>query len=413
MLQRQRMREWEVHVFNINTGAPTRRQVLSGLAATTGLAVAGMPLRAALAQGAKLKVGLMLPYSGTYALLGNNITDGFKLRLAELGGMLGGRAVEFVQVDDESAPPKAKDNAAKLIVKEKVDVLIGTVHSGVAEAMVQVAREEGTLTIVPNAGSNKVTRELCATNIFRSSFSNWQVCHPGGAVALKDGAKTAVLITWNYAAGKEMVGAFKESFTAGGGTILKEIYPDFPKDEFQSYLTEIAALKPDMVYTFFSGGGALKFIKDYAAAGLLGKIPLHGPGFLTDGVLTAAGTAAEGIKTTLHYAVTLNNQTNLRFRLAFTKTTGRDTDVFAVQGYDACSMLAAGLDATKGDIKARKEVVTAIEKAEIDSPRGRFTLSKSHNPVQDIYIRQVGNGVEEVLGVAQAAVADPGTGCAL
>lgn len=386
----------------------SRRRFLTTAAA--GLATVGLP-RLVLGAAPRIKVGLMLPYSGTYALLGQTVTDAFRLRIAELGGTLGGAEVEIVRVDDESAPPKAKDNAAKLIVKEKVDVLIGTIHSGVAEAMVQVAREEGTLTIVPNAGSNRITRELCAPNVFRTSFSNWQANFPCGDVVLKAGHKNVVLISWNYAAGKEMLDGFKQAFTAGGGTIVKEFMPDFPKDEFQAYLTEIAALKPDAVYAFFSGGGALKFIKDYAAAGLQGKIPLFGPGFLTDGVLTAAGPAAEGITTTLHYALTLDTPVNVKFRDAYQKASGREADVFAVQGYDAATLLHIGLSAVEGDIKARKRLVAAMEKAEIDSPRGPLRFSRSHNPVQDIYVRQVKNGQEVVLGIAGKAVDDPATGC--
>ena len=384
-----------------------RRQFLTTAA---GIAIAGLP-RVAIAAPARIKVGLMLPYSGTYTSLGNNITDGFKLRLAELGDRLGGVEVEFVRVDDESSPPKAKDNAAKLIIKDKVDVLIGTVHSGVAEAMVQVAREEGTLTIVPNAGSNRITRELCAPNIFRSSFSNWQVNSPCGNVMLKDGHRNVALISWNYAAGKEMLGGFKDTFTAGGGQIVKEFLPDYPKDEFQAYLTEIAALKPDAVYAFFAGGGALKFIKDYAAAGLQGKIPLYGPGFLTDGVLAGAGAAADGIKTTLHYALALDNPVNVAFREAFRKATGREADVYAVQGYDAAALLEKGLTAVEGDIAAKTALYAAMEKAEIDSPRGKLRFSKSHNPIQDIYLRQVRDGQEVVLDVAGNAIADPATGC--
>ncbi len=388
--------------------AVNRRQFLATSAA--GFAVAGLP-RFAIGAPARIKVGLMLPYSGSYSLLGNNITDGFKLRLAELGEKFGGVEVEFVRVDDESSPPKAKDNAAKLIVKDKVDVLIGTVHSGVAEAMVQVAREEGTLTIVPNAGSNRITRELCAPNVFRTSFSNWQANFPCGDVVLKDGHRNVALISWNYAAGKEMLGGFKDAFVAGGGTVVREFMPDFPKDEFQAYLTDIAAIKPDAVYAFFAGGGALKFIKDYAGAGLQGKIPLYGPGFLTDGILGAAGPAAEGIKTTLHYASALDNPANVKFREAFQQATGREADVYAVQGYDAASLLAQGLAAVKGDIGAKKALYAAMETAEIDSPRGKISFSKSHNPVQDVYVRQVKNGQEVVLDVAGKAVNDPATGC--
>ena len=65
-----------------------------------------------------------------------------------------------------------------------------------------------------------------------------------------------------------------------GGKVIKELSLPFPQVEFQSYLTEIAALKPDVVYVFFAGGGAVKFVKDYAAAGLNKTIPLVGAGFL-------------------------------------------------------------------------------------------------------------------------------------
>lgn len=393
------------------TYKPTRRQVVGGIAAVGTAAATFTPTRFAIGANTKLKVGFLLPYSGTYAALGNNITDAFKLRVQELGGKIAGREVEFVMLDSEAAPPKAKDNTAKLILKDKVDLLCGPVHSGVAIAMVQVARDEGTLTIVPNAGADAVTGKFCAPNVFRSSFSNWQSTYPSGSAMLKDGYKKAVTITWNYPAGKEMMQGFKDSFQPNGGEVVKEIWIDFPNVEFQAHLTEIAALKPDAVFTFFAGGGALKFLKDYEAAGLHGKIPLYGAGFITEGVYQKAGSAANGVKTTLHYSDNLDTAKNKAFKEAFSKAVGRPSDVYAVQGYDAAEMLRIGAEATQGDMGAQDAIVAAMEKATIDSPRGNFTLSKSHNPVQDIYLRQIVDGQEKVLGVAHAALADQGTGC--
>ncbi len=130
----------------------------------------------------KLKVGLMLPYTGTFAALGTAIENGFRLHVSEQGGKLGGRDIEFVKVDDESDPSKATDNVNKLVKRDNVDVLIGTVHSGVAMAMAKVAKDTGTLLIVPNAGADAVTGPMCAPNIFRSSFSNWQPGYAMGEV---------------------------------------------------------------------------------------------------------------------------------------------------------------------------------------------------------------------------------------
>src|SRR6476660_6162445 len=164
----------------------------------------------AAAQSPKLKVGFMLPYSGTYAALGDAIEKGFRLYMTEQGGRVGGREIEYVKVDDESDPAKATDNVNKLIKRDNVDVIIGTVHSGVAMAMAKAAKESGTTLIVPNAGADAVTGPMCAPNIFRSSFSNWQPAYAMGEVSGKQGKKKAMTITWKYAAGDESVAGFKE-----------------------------------------------------------------------------------------------------------------------------------------------------------------------------------------------------------
>ena len=380
----------------------------------TVLAAAALATPLASAQGAKLKVGLMLPATGTFAALGTAIENGFKLYIAEQGGKLSGREIEFVKVDDESDPSKATDNVNKLVKRDNVDVIIGTVHSGVAMAMAKVAKDSGTLLIVPNAGAGAVTGAMCSPNIFRSSFSNWQPGYAMGEVVAKKGHKRVVTITWKYAAGDESVAGFKEAYmkgTQGGGQVIKELSLPFPGVEFQALLTEIASLKPDAVYTFFAGGGAVKFVKDYAAAGLKKNIPLYGAGFLTDGTLEAQGADADGVLTTLHYADGLNTPRDNAFRLAYAKTYKLQPDVYAVQGYDAAQMLAIGLAAVKGDVSKKADFAAALRKAKIDSPRGPFTLSKNHDPVQDFYLRQVVGKENKSIGIAAKGLSDPGRGC--
>ena len=385
----------------------TRRaaHVLTLTALTASMAAAQTP--------GKLKVGLMLPYTGTFAALGTAIENGFRQHVTELGGKIAGREVEYFKVDDESDPSKATDNVNKLIKRDQVDVLVGSVHSGVAMAMAKAAKESGTLLIVPNAGADAVTGAMCANNIFRSSFSNWQPGYAMGEVMAKKGIKKVVTITWKYAAGDESVRGFKESFEKGGGTVVKELNLPFPGVEFQGLLTEIAAAKPDAVFTFWAGGGAVKFVKDYAAAGLKKSIPLYGSGFLTDGTLDAQGDAAEGLFTALHYADSLDTKRDNAFRLTYAKTYKLQPDVYAVQGYDAAQMLAIGLNATKGDATKSADISAALGKATIDSPRGPFTLSKAHNPVQDFYLRQVGAKENKKVGIASAKLEDPARGCKL
>ncbi|HVY08206.1 MAG TPA: ABC transporter substrate-binding protein [Burkholderiales bacterium] len=386
----------------------SRRDFLIGAGALAGTAL--WPL-AGRAQVAKLRLGLMLPYTGTYAQLGVSIENGLKLALDQSGGKLYGREIEFFKVDDESEPSKATDNANRLITRDKVDVLVGSVHSGVAMGMLKVARESGTLMLIPNAGADAATGGLCTSNVFRTSFSNWQPVHPLGKVMVDRGHKKAVFITWKYAAGEESLASFKEGYAAAGGTVVKELFVPFPNVEFQALLTEIASIKPDAVACFFAGGGAVKFVKDYAAAGLKDKIPLYGSGFLTEGVLAAQGDAAEGLLTTLHYADSLDNARNKAFRAAYAKAYKIEPDVYSVQGYDTGLLLAQALERVKGDIGNQKAVIAAMEAAVIDSPRGQWKMSRAHNPIQDIYLRRVEKGDNKVIATAWKALEDPARGC--
>jgi branched-chain amino acid transport system substrate-binding protein len=381
-----------------------RRDFLKGAAAAgAGLAFPSL----ALGQGTAIKVGLMLPYTGTYASLGVAIENGFRLALAESGGKLGGRAVEFFKVDDESEPAKATDNVNRLVTRDKVDVVLGTVHSGVAAGMIRVTKESGVLHLIPNAGLGAATGPLCAPNIVRTSFSNWQPGYAMGAVlAKRKNVRNVATLTWRYAAGEESVKGFKDGFTKGGGTIAKELWIPFPNVEFQALLTEIAASKPDAVYSFFAGGGAAKLLRDYAQAGLKDKIPLVGPGFLTDGVLEAAGSAAQGVETCLHYADSLNTKRDNDFRAAYAKAFKMQPDVYAVQGYDSGLLLAAALKSVRGAIDDRKAVAAAMEKVTVDSPRGKWRLSKAHNPVQDMYLRKVVGTDNKYVSVAVKGLDD-------
>ncbi len=364
-----------------------RREFLKKAAGGGMLAGAGLAFpRFAMAQGAKIKVGLMLPYTGTYAPLGVAIENGFRLALQESGGKLGGREVEFFKVDDESEPAKATDNVNRLVTRDKVDVVIGT---------------------IPNAGLSQATGSLCAPNIIRTSFSNWQPGYGMGiALSQRTNVKNVATIAWRYAAGEESVKGFKDGYLRGGGKIAKELWIPFPNVEFQALLTEIASLRPDATYAFFAGGGAAKFLKDYAQAGLNKTIPLVGPGFLTDGILEAVGGAAQGVETALHYADDLSFKRDKEFRLAYVKAFKLQPDVYAVAGYDTGLLLAAGLKAVNGEVAQKKELIAAMEKVTVDSPRGKWRLSKAHNPIQDMYLRKVVGIDNKYEGVAVKALDD-------
>ena len=386
------------------------RRGLTGLAAAVTVTALARP---AIAQAAPLRVGLMLPYSGTFAQLGENITSAVDLYLAERGNKLGGRAITIIKLDDASDPAAAPQNVSRLLSRDKADVLIGTVHSGVVMALVQASREKGVPLIIPNAGNVAASRELCAESVFRTSFTNWQPAYGMGKALAATGVKKAAWVTWDYAAGRESAEGFRDGLKAGGAELVQVLTLPFPETNFQPILAQLPGLGVDAVGSFFAGGGAVQFVRDYAAAGLKDKLPLCGSGFLTEGTLGPQGAAAEGVRTALHYGDGLDLPKNIAFRAAFKEKAKREADVYAVQGYDAAQLLAVGLDATKGDADADKELFAAMRAARIDSPRGPFTLSAGRSPVQNIYLREARGGQNKVIGIAAEALSDPGTGCKL
>ncbi|HMN55751.1 MAG TPA: ABC transporter substrate-binding protein [Ottowia sp.] len=397
----------------------SRRRVLARGVSVVGAAAGVLGSGRALAQGPaaadkdKLKVGLMLPYSGTYAKLGEAIENGMRMAVAEKGGRLAGRDVEWIKLDDESEPKKADANARRLAVQDKVDVIVGTVHSGVQMAMQKVVAETGTLTLIPNAGVHAVTRGACLPNVFRTSFTMAQPTVALGQAMIERKARRAVWVTWDYSAGADSLEGFREGYVKAGGTIVKELKVPFPSTDFSAVLAEITQLKPDAVACFFAGAGAAKFMQDYAKAGLQYSIPLYGSGFLTEGVLDGAGVAAEGIVTTLHYSNLLPTVRNGEFRYNYRRAFKHEPDVYAMQGYDTGLLLRHGLEAVQGDMSQRNRLYGALESASIDSPRGKWRMGRAHNPVQDIYLRTASAGENRLIGVAARGLEDAGTGCKL
>ena len=177
-------------------GISRRDFVIKGSVATIGLAATSalVPARFAIGAQAKVKVGILLPYTGTYAKLGTNIRNAMMLRFSEVGNKLGGRPIEFVDIDSEAKPAKAQQLTEKLIKKENVDFLVGPVHSVVGMAMVKMAMGDGPITVIPNAGADQLTGTLCAPNVFRTSFSSYQMGYPGGSAMIEDGHKRVVLM---------------------------------------------------------------------------------------------------------------------------------------------------------------------------------------------------------------------------
>ncbi len=109
--------------------------------------------------------------------------------------------------------------------------------------MVKVARDTNTPLIIPNAGVNEATGPMCSPHIFRTSFSNWQVCQPMGKVMFDEGSAPRRDHHLALCGRHQMIDAFKEGFTRAGGRSSRIWRLPFPEVEFQALITRIATLK--------------------------------------------------------------------------------------------------------------------------------------------------------------------------
>jgi branched-chain amino acid transport system substrate-binding protein len=385
---------------------------LGGCAAAVAVALmASAPL-----QAKEYKVGLLLPFSGVYAGLGTHIENGFQLGLEHFGGALGDDTIVVAREDTEAKPATGLVKAKKLVLQDKVDVIAGIVSSAVLGAVRDFAHGAKTPIVVANAGNDTMTGEKCSPYLIRVSFSNSQINRPMGPWLAKKGVKKAYLLAPDYAAGHQMMAAFKEGFTAGGGEIVGEAYPPLRgTKDYGSYLSAVKASGAEAAYVFFAGGAAITFVKQYSDFGLAKEVPLYGAGFLTSAAYVhVQGAAADGIVGSLHYVPALDTAENKAFQEAYQAKYGKVGSEFAVQGYDAAHLIVEAIKASGGD---RDAFTAALSKVSFDGPRGPLKIDPAtNNVIQNIYIFRNdfkdGEVVQTVLETAEA-VQDAPNGCSL
>lgn len=355
-----------------------------------------------------IKIGILLPFSGPFALLGREQLNGAKTYVDMAGGSFDGMNVEFVQEDAQGNPAIALQKAQRLVESSNVDVTAGIVSSAVALAVRDYFNRHKKLLVISNASANAITEAQGRSRyIFRVSYSSWQNSYPLGPWAAKNVGKSAVLVGSNYAAGRELNAGFAEGFTKSGGKVIDQVFPPLGTTDFGPFLTGIKKQGAEFVYASPAGADALNFVKQYSQFGLKGSLPLIGCGSMTTkDVLDAEGETALGIRTNFPYTPALDNPTNKAFVAAYRKNYNAAPSPYAAFGYDAIQLIHKALVATKGD-KDVDKLIAAAQNVKFDSPRGPISFDpESHNVIQRQYLLEVQkqpDGLEnaplDILGV--------------
>ena len=334
----------------------------------------------------KIKIGVIVTTSGPPAALGAQVRDGLALAVRDLGGKMGGREVEIVNVDDELKPDVAVNKVKGLLEREKVDFVVGPIFSNILQAIHKPVTENKTFLISPNAGPSSYAGKDCNPFFYVTSYQNDQVHQILGKVAQDRGYKRMYLMVPNYQAGRDSVAGFKLDFK---GEIVEESYLPLNSIDFQPELTKINAQKPDAVFTFMPGGLGVNLVKQYRQAGLADRIPVLSAFTVDESTLPAQQDAAVGMFGGANWAPNLDNPQSKKFVAAYEAAYNNVPGTYAMQAYDAAMLIDSAVKAVKGDISNKEAVSAALRKADFTSLRGSFKFNTNGYPIQNFYLTKV------------------------
>jgi branched-chain amino acid transport system substrate-binding protein len=366
-----------------------RRNFLAGV--TGAAATAAAP--SVFGQGSgTVRVGLIMPFSGPFAVWGRQFKQGVELYLSEHGKNAGGANVEVIYRDEAGPnPEKARQSAQELIVREKADYLGGLVFTPNAIAVAPVVSETKKPFVIFNAAHSTLTRR--SPYFARTSFTIWQSTVPGALWAAKQGIKEAVVLHADYAPGHDARDAFQSAFTAKGGILKSIVAVPLTANDPAPYVQRVLDAKPGLCFIFMpTGPFATALYKTFSDLGAQkAGIKLLGAGEMNEVDLPSIGDPALGVYSSYYYSYVLNNPRNREFTERYWKLHGKDSvpDPAAVAAYDGMHVIYEAIRKTAGRSDG-DAAMQAIKGLAWESPRGPMRIDPvERDVVQDMYIRRV------------------------
>jgi len=351
---------------------------------------------------APIKIGFLAPVSGPFAQVGQDMLDGVKLHLEEIGYQAAGRKIELVVEDDEGVPATTLMKGRKLVEKEGVHVVGGVYLTPCGYALAPYM-DSKQVPGVFNSGGDDLTQRQRPKWVIRTTTTSSQCAHPLGEYVSKImKLKKVSVFCPDFAFGWEQVGGFQRVFEENGGKIIQKKWFPMITQDFSPYFPQISK-EAEALYINMGGVFTIKFFKQFEEFGLKGKMPVIGIGTTTDeSVLPSMGDEILGVITALHYSAALDNPVNKKFVKAYrAKSKDKPPSFYAEASYTGARWIDEAIKVIQGDVENRERFLEALRKIELrELPRGPMKIDNYGNPVQNIYIRKV----ERVGGELQNTV---------
>lgn len=339
--------------------------------------------------GTPIKIGVLNPTTGAQTQNGTDVNKGLQLYFDSIDNQVAGHPIELAFEDDASNPQQGLERARKLVEQDKVDFLMGVVHSGVGVGVAQYAAQSKTPYIVTVAGANALTGAERSPYVFRTCQTNAQRnLVIGWYAAAKLGYKNAALFSWDFVAGAEHMAAFKTAFEAAGGKAMYEVATPLPTSDFGPFLSKVDKSKIDSIYAFFASADAIRFVQQLKQFGYTPGLPLLEQGSLTtDEILPQMGDDALGIQGATEYTWSIDNPSNKAFLEQYAAAGGEGKPGFYVyQGYLGAMVAAAAIEGAGGDLSDKDAFMAALAAVKIETPGGPFAFDSQGQAITNQYL---------------------------
>ncbi len=255
-----------------------KRTVLAIAAATAAVCAAGFSLPAgAQVSGNTIKIGMITDLSGVYSDVdGPGGAEAVKMAIADAGGMIDGKKVEFVVADHQNKADIAASKAREWFDQQGVDMLIGGTNSGANLAMAKIAAEKKKVFISIGAGSARLTNEECSPYTIHYAYDTVALARGTGAAIVKQGGKSWFFLTADYAFGHSLEKDTTDVVKANGGSVVGNVRHPLSASDFSSFLLQAQSSKAQILGLANAGGDAINAIKAANEFGITKSMKLAG-----------------------------------------------------------------------------------------------------------------------------------------
>ena len=209
-----------------------------------------------------IKIGMLTDVSGVYADVdGAGGAEAVKMAIADLGGNINGKKIEFVFADHQNKADIAASKAREWFDQQGVDMLIGGTNSGANLAMAKIAAEKKKVFISIGAGTARLTNEECSPFTVHYAYDTVALARGTGGAIVKQGGKSWYFLTADYAFGQSLEKDTTDVVKAAGGTVAGTSKHPLSASDFSSFLLKAQGSKAQILGLANAGGDMINAVK--------------------------------------------------------------------------------------------------------------------------------------------------------